>query len=90
MDEYRLEYQRSKFHFWRSLILKYYGSISNAETPGLSWEEIADLIDKYTNVSGLQLAWSRRLVKGCFGFARDTLPSWPISEDNEYTIYTQT
>ena len=53
MDKHRLEYQRSKFHFWRLLILKYYGSISNAETPGLSWEEIADLIDKYTNISGL-------------------------------------
>lgn len=57
INEYRLEHLRTQFYYWRSLILKYYGSIDDAETPGLSWEEIADLIDKYTSVSGLQLAF---------------------------------
>lgn len=57
INEYRLEHLRTQFYYWRSLILKYYGSIDDAETPGLSWEEIADLIDKYTSVSGLELAF---------------------------------
>jgi hypothetical protein len=32
-------------------------SIDDAETPSLSWEEISNLINKYTSVSGLQLAF---------------------------------
>jgi hypothetical protein len=57
INEYRREYLCSQFYYWRSLILKFYESIDNTQTPSLSWEEIADLIDKYTSVSGLQLAF---------------------------------
>ena len=34
--------------------------------------------------------WSRGLIEGCSGFARDMLSSLPVSENNEYTVYTRT
>jgi hypothetical protein len=35
---------------WHSQVTKYYGSVSHGETPGLSWDEIADIINQYTKV----------------------------------------
>ena len=35
---------------WHSQVTKYYGSVSHGETPGLSWDEIADIINQYAKV----------------------------------------
>jgi hypothetical protein len=43
-----------QMYYFRSQMAKYYGSANDSETPGLSWEEIADLIDNYTKVAFLR------------------------------------
>lgn len=37
---------------WEAMVCKFYGTIDDTETQGLSWTEIAGLIDDYTKVRG--------------------------------------
>jgi hypothetical protein len=44
-----------RIHRFRSQIAKYYGSSNKSETPGLSWEEIAEAIADYIKVAFLYI-----------------------------------
>jgi len=37
-------------HRYERTIARFYGVVDEDETPGLTWEEIADLIDQHTKV----------------------------------------